>query len=246
MFEISTFSIIERISLAALLGGIVGWERDLRDKQAGIKTHLLVSVGSALIMILSTYGFQNMIDHVNARFDPARLAHGVISGIGFLGAGVIMRRSDKKVSGITTAATLWVVAAIGLCVGAGFYTPAYVVTFVVLVNAFGLRAIESKFFYSSGYIKLQITHDEESNPFREINNYLENYGIIMEAVKFCEYTESNGVYCLNIIILVKYKQNGCLVDFIRCLNSIQGFRVVDCNDKKALLKEKWEEAAPTL
>ncbi|WP_044736509.1 MgtC/SapB family protein [Geobacillus kaustophilus] len=237
MLEISVLSIIERISLAALLGGIVGWERDLRDKQAGIKTHLLVSVGSALIMILSTYGFHTMIDHENAQFDPARLAHGVISGIGFLGAGVIMRKSDKKVSGITTAATLWVVAAIGLCVGAGFYAPAYIVTFVVLVNAFILRAIESRFFYSSGYVKLQIVDSEEPDFFGKIITLLGHYGIIMEGVKLCEYKESEVDFnCLNIIIFVKYKQNGCIVDFIRHLNSLQGFKVIDCNDKKVLLK----------
>ena len=185
-------------------------------------------------MILSIYGFNGMIDHQNARFDPARLAHGVISGIGFLGAGVIIRRSDRKISGVTTAATLWVVAAIGLCVGSGFYTPAYVATGIVLVNAFFLRAIESKFFYTSGYVSVQISYNERENPFVKINNLLEDYGMIMEEVKILEYTEREKKRLLYIKVFIKHKKRGKIERFVKSLNSLDGFKVIDCSEKKVM------------
>ncbi|MCU6707798.1 MgtC/SapB family protein [Paenibacillus sp. J5C_2022] len=165
MYEISLDieTMLLRLLLAALLGGVIGWERERRNKQAGLKTHLLVSVGSALIMLTSIYGFDSaLVNHPNARFDPARLAAQVVSGIGFLGAGAILRRSNHVISGLTTAATLWVAAAIGLAVGSGFYIPAVAVTALVLISTLVLNKLESKFLFikKSGSLKIVIeTYD---------------------------------------------------------------------------------------
>ncbi|ANY75047.1 MgtC/SapB family protein [Paenibacillus ihbetae] len=161
MYDISLDmqTMLMRLLFAALLGGLIGWERERRNKQAGLKTHLLVAVGSTLIMLTSIYGFDSLlINHPNARFDPARLAAQVVSGIGFLGAGAILRRSNHIISGLTTAATLWVAAAIGLSVGSGFYWPAVVTTAIVLISTLVLNKLESRFLFikKSGSLKIMI------------------------------------------------------------------------------------------
>lgn len=125
-----------RIALAALLGGIVGLEREHVGKAAGTRTYSLVALGSALFTIMSTDGFNNF----GGTIDPSRLAGQVVVGIGFLGAGVIMHQG-VRVRGLTTAAALWVVAAIGITVGLGFYQLA---TFTTLFT-FLILAILSRF-----------------------------------------------------------------------------------------------------
>src|SRR5215208_712259 len=129
-----------RLSLAAVLGGAIGFERELRDREAGLRTHLLVCLGSALFTIVSAYGFREFLasgDQV-IRADPTRIAAQIVTGIGFLGAGAIIRQG-LSVRGLTTAATLWVAAAIGLASGAGYYSVAVVGTAIVLVSLWPLR-----------------------------------------------------------------------------------------------------------
>lgn len=119
-----------RILLSIVLGGIVGWERELHDKPAGLRTHILVSVSSALIMLLSIHTAE-MYEGQGYLFDPGRVAAGVLTGIGFLGAGTIIRQGSI-IRGLTTAASIWMIAAVGLAIGAGYYVPALLV--VVLVE----------------------------------------------------------------------------------------------------------------
>jgi putative Mg2+ transporter-C (MgtC) family protein len=121
-----------RLALAAALGAAVGLERELREREAGLRTHLLVALGSALFTIAGAYGFHTL------RTDPTRVAAQIVTGIGFLGAGAIIRQGFI-VRGLTTAATLWVVAAIGLAVGAGYYSGAVIATAVVLFSLWPLR-----------------------------------------------------------------------------------------------------------
>jgi putative Mg2+ transporter-C (MgtC) family protein len=123
-----------RLALAAALGGAVGIERELREREAGLRTHLLVALGSALFTIAGAYGFQSL------RTDPTRIAAQIVTGIGFLGAGAIIRQG-LAVRGLTTAATLWVVAAIGLAVGAGYYSGALITTALVLFSLYPLRIV---------------------------------------------------------------------------------------------------------
>jgi putative Mg2+ transporter-C (MgtC) family protein len=129
-----------RLSLAAVLGGAIGFERELRDREAGLRTHLLVCLGSALFTIVSAYGFREFLvsgDQV-IRADPTRIAAQIVTGIGFLGAGAIIRQG-LSVRGLTTAATLWVAAAIGIAAGAGYYSGAVLGTVVTLVALWPLR-----------------------------------------------------------------------------------------------------------
>jgi len=128
--------------LAAAFGGAIGIERELREREAGLRTHLLVSVGSALFTIASAYGFRDFLVSGGAlvRTDPTRIAAQIVTGIGFLGAGAIIRQG-LSVRGLTTAATLWVVAAIGLTTGAGYYSAAAITTSLVLVSLWPLRIL---------------------------------------------------------------------------------------------------------
>ncbi|MBQ8476783.1 MgtC/SapB family protein [bacterium] len=138
--------IIFRILLAILLAFIPGMERELTGKFAGLRTHILVCVGACVFTILSLYGFQFSIhaQGVMVQDDPARIAAQVITGIGFIGAGTVMRHGSN-VSGITTAATLWVCAAIGMSCGCGQYVTAIVASFATLMVLISIRALEKNF-----------------------------------------------------------------------------------------------------
>ena len=129
-----------RLLVAGLLGAAIGFERELRDREAGIRTHLLVSLGSALFTIVSAYGFHEfLVSGGNVvRADPSRIAAQIVTGIGFLGAGAIIREG-LSVRGLTTAATLWVVAAIGMACGAGYYWPAAAAAVLTLFALWPLR-----------------------------------------------------------------------------------------------------------
>ena len=118
-----------RLALAALFGGAIGIEREFREREAGLRTHMLVSVGSALFTIVSAYGFTSFIESGSSavRADPTRIAAQIVTGIGFLGAGAIIRMG-VSVRGLTTAASLWVVAAIGMAAGAGYWSASLITT----------------------------------------------------------------------------------------------------------------------
>jgi putative Mg2+ transporter-C (MgtC) family protein len=131
-----------RLAVACGLGAAIGFEREIRDREAGIRTHLLVSLGSALFTIVSAYGFHEFLtsgDNI-VRTDPTRIAAQIVTGIGFLGAGAILREG-LSVRGLTTAATLWVVAAIGMACGAGYYWPAAAATVLTLLALWPLRLL---------------------------------------------------------------------------------------------------------
>ncbi|HUV76339.1 MAG TPA: MgtC/SapB family protein [Dehalococcoidales bacterium] len=120
--------VVLRLLLAAALGAIIGYQRERADKPAGLRTHILICVGAALFTVVSIYGFDTD--------DAARVASGVVAGIGFLGAGAILRSGEGIVGGLTTAATIWAVAGIGLAAGAGLYVVSAVATAIVLVVLF--------------------------------------------------------------------------------------------------------------
>ncbi|AZK45671.1 MgtC/SapB family protein [Paenibacillus lentus] len=144
LWNISYADLSLRIVISLVLGGLIGLEREWHNHPAGFRTHILVCVGATLIMLLSIYGFGDFANEYNVRMDPARLAAQVVSGIGFLGAGAIIR-NGSSISGLTTAASIWVVAAIGLCVGAGFFFGAVLVTVLVIIILVLLNEFEKSF-----------------------------------------------------------------------------------------------------
>ena len=142
-----TLEFILRIFVAAILGGAIGLEREYREKAAGFRTHFLVALGSALFMIISAYGFEHALTSPEHRLDVSRIAAQVVTGIGFIGAGTIIFQKNT-IRGLTTAAGVWVTAAIGLACGGGLYTLALASTLMVLLGLeafnYWLRRIDSK------------------------------------------------------------------------------------------------------
>jgi putative Mg2+ transporter-C (MgtC) family protein len=145
--ELSAAEVVLRVALAGALGGAIGLEREIREREAGLRTHLLVSVGSALFTLVSAYAWDDFAFSLQSgvTLDPTRISAQIVTGIGFLGAGAIIRQG-LSIRGLTTAATLWVVAAIGLASGAGYYWAAVVTTALVLVTLWPLRIAAHQLF----------------------------------------------------------------------------------------------------
>jgi len=139
---LSWADVLARLALAGVLGAAIGFERELREREAGLRTHLLVCLGSALFTIVSAYGFQDFLTSGGqvVRTDPTRIAAQIVTGIGFLGAGAIIRQG-VSVRGLTTAATLWVAAAIGMATGAGYYSGAVIGAVLTLIALGPLRIL---------------------------------------------------------------------------------------------------------
>ena len=171
-----------RVAVAAGLGGAVGIERELREREAGFRTHLLVSVGSALFTLVSAYGFNEFVSR-GTSVDPTRIAAQIVTGVGFLGAGAIIRQGFS-VRGLTTAATLWVVAAIGMASGAGYFSAAVITTALVLFTLWPLRIFAframSRFRPETDRLLVQLPSGKSPGPLIE---KLESLGGRLQALK---------------------------------------------------------------
>jgi putative Mg2+ transporter-C (MgtC) family protein len=150
-----------RLVTSAALGSLIGFERERLLWAAGIRTHMLVCVGSCLIMIVSQYGFANVLTQQNVVLDPSRIAAQVVSGIGFLGAGAILARGEI-VKGLTTAASIWTVAAVGLAVGGGLYLAASASTVIILIILAGIKPLEEAYRSRNQSCQLKIEVDNGS------------------------------------------------------------------------------------
>ncbi|RQS12306.1 MgtC/SapB family protein [Burkholderia sp. Bp9002] len=155
---ISHLELMGRLLLAALLGSVVGIERERLNWAAGLRTHMLVCVGASLVMLVSIFGFEDVVGRNGIVVDPSRVAAQVVSGIGFLGAGSILLRGEV-VRGLTTAASLWAVAGIGLAAGGGMYVAAVGSTAIVLVILAGVKPLERRFIAQRQQRRLRIVAD---------------------------------------------------------------------------------------
>src|SRR5438067_3901022 len=184
-----------RLALAAVLGGLIGVERELREREAGLRTHLLVALGSALFTIVGAYGFHSFLVSGKSviRADPTRIAAQIVTGIGFLGAGAIIRQGFS-VRGLTTAATLWVVAAIGLAAGAGYYSAAVITTAVALFSLWPLRIaafrIVHRFRGGTGRLLVELPTGQSSAPVIE---EVERSGGRIEVIEISEEADRRNV-----------------------------------------------------
>jgi putative Mg2+ transporter-C (MgtC) family protein len=148
------WELVMRLLAAALLGSVIGIERERLVWAAGLRTHMLVCVGSCLAMLVSAFGFSSVLGpHVI--LDPSRVAAQVISGVGFLGAGSIILRNEV-VKGLTTAASLWAVAAVGLAVGCGLYLAAVAATVIILIILAGIKPLEERYRSGQGAVELHL------------------------------------------------------------------------------------------
>jgi putative Mg2+ transporter-C (MgtC) family protein len=138
--------ILLRLGLALFFGALIGFERERKHWAAGLRTHTMVCVGSALIMMVSSFGFADTAKIANSVYDPSRVAAQVVSGIGFIGAGTILFLKRGIIRGLTTAAGLWTVAAIGLATGSGMYFAASATTLIALLILWGMQPLERWYF----------------------------------------------------------------------------------------------------
>jgi putative Mg2+ transporter-C (MgtC) family protein len=223
MFDIGT--VFGRLLIAAILSGFIGWERERRGRPAGLRTHLLVCMGVTLMMLVSEHIFVNYQGYKNdsvLRIDPARIAAQVVTGIGFLGAGTIMR-SRASIRGLTTAASLWLVAGIGLAVGSGFILPAVFATVIAIATLILIPFIErgmKKDKYRT--IKMLITGQEHF--LDDITRILEKNSVKLQNYKFEKDIQKNEImYDIN----VKYKDEKTLLfasdDITRTIKDIKCF-----------------------
>ncbi|WP_239618429.1 MgtC/SapB family protein [Cohnella mopanensis] len=180
---IDNVHLVIRLFLSVLLGGLVGFERERKNHAAGLRTHTLVCLGSCLLMILSMYGFADFVGEPNVRLDPARLAAQVITGVGFLGAGTILF-TGKSITGLTTAASVWVVMAVGLTVGAGFYLPAVLSAVMVLLILWGLNIVEKRYVNNRRECTFTLMLDGEKPRMEHVQELLTHRGVKLVKVRF--------------------------------------------------------------
>ena len=218
-------TVLGKLFIAAILGGIIGWERHRRGRPAGLRTHLLVCIGVTLMMLVSEHIFVQYQGHGHdsvLRIDPARIAAQVVTGIGFLGAGTIMR-SRASIRGLTTAASLWVVAGIGLAVGSGFILPA-IFTTVLTIAILILNALVEKRLKRNKYRTIKMLITGQGHFLDEITQILEKNSVNLQNYKFKKNIQKNEIeYDLD----VKYQDEKTLLfasnDVTKTIKDIKSF-----------------------
>lgn len=218
---ISNTEIVIRLLIGAVFGGIIGFERHAHGRAAGFRTHLLVCVASVLVMIVSEYyHYLSLFDPSYVRADPGRMAAGAITGIGFIGAGVIVKMGFN-VQGLTTAACVWIVSIIGLSIGSGLYvagTTGFVITYLAL---WLLRQWEDRMpglSYKFVSVIMQGMGDEES-----ITSVIRRYGALIEKTDYerdLEHKEST------FRMTISFKGEGCAEKLLAELSSLQDVKRV--------------------
>ncbi len=207
-----TYEFIFRIFVAAVLGGIIGFEREYRAKEAGLRTHFLVAMGSALFMILSQFGFEDTIGVRSISLDPSRIASQVVTGIGFIGAGTIIFQKHV-IKGLTTAAGLWVTSAIGLTCGSGMYLLATTATLLVLI------CLETIYFIllriGSRNISVTISATDKEK-IKQVLNKLRTDNIEIDSYEMKEHQVSaTTTYVASMELRVKRKRyQSRIIDFM--------------------------------
>ena len=180
--EIATTTILLRVGVALLCGVVMGLERERLERAAGLRTHALVAVSSCLVMIVSAFGFSDTLGVSQVTLDPSRVAAQVMSGIGFLGAGVIIFRKNT-VSGLTTAASVWSAAAVGLACGGGLFWAAGIVTGAIIIIQTFLRFFEYRFFVHHHPSTLTLRLKRAPGRIAEVERFVLESGVPLRALR---------------------------------------------------------------
>lgn len=218
-----THEFILRVFIAAILGAIIGFEREYRAKEAGVRTHFLVAMGSALFMILSQYGFGDMLGAPSISLDPSRIASQVVTGIGFIGAGTIIFQKHM-IKGLTTAAGLWVTSAIGLACGAGMYLLATTATLLVLICLETIYFILHRF--GSRNISVTISTDKRDKISRVLNR-LRDDAVEIDSYEMKEQQSANGTTRFIVAMELLVKRNKYQEQIIDFMDKFEGVDI-DC------------------
>ncbi len=220
------FEMIARCILASICGAIIGIERKNRLKEAGLRTHLIVALGSALMMVVSKYGFFDLLRYANefgfeVKLDPSRLASNIITGIGFLGAGTIFVRKHV-INGLTTAAGLWATAGIGMAIGAGMYIVGISITlFQFLAQIFLHKNLKILRAPSSDLLVLRVI--DSADVIKQINDIFKEKGIEITSVK---YEKISDKY-LDVECFVRFPKKYTLTDAVTDLKAYEFIKSVE-------------------
>lgn len=218
-----TGELMLRLFAAALMGGAIGLEREYRAKEAGLRTHFLVALGSALFMVISQFGFEQILEMhplLNARLDPSRIAAQVVSGIGFIGAGIIIFQKHV-VKGLTTAAGMWVTAAIGMTCGAGMYELAIASTIMVLICLEALNILLQKF----GTRAISITFSSPDVDFiRQVLDRFRQEGMTFDSYNMREVQKGNDLF-YSASVEVKVKRSQYEKRILRIMEELDGVKI---------------------
>ena len=210
-----------RLLLAGVLGAVIGLDREYRAKEAGFRTHFLVSLGSALFMIVSQYGFAGVLGEAGVGLDPSRVAAQIVSGIGFLGAGIIFIR-NRAVSGLTTAAGIWATAGVGMAVGSGMYYIGIAVTVLIVLMQFVLHrqfVIKKEHRYEKLVIIMKDHPGIEELQEKLLGQKVEVDSLELEMTENQEYRMELGVFLpkeYNKMELTKILMDCSGVTYVRC------------------------------
>ena len=223
--DLTEFDMILRLCLGFLAGAIIGFERSSQRQVAGLRTHILIATGATLLMLLSIY----LPEHYNpARTsDPGRIAAQVVSGIGFLGAGAIIRLGNN-IRGLTTAASLWFVAAVGLAIGSGMFLIAGTAEAIGLVTLIILNKVEKRIFPSERFKMLVITYKDNSSGTREALSIVKESGIRIQTVDVNQSSKDKGT---KLRLLVRIPSSIDIAAVARAIKASENVVKVEIKEK---------------
>jgi len=222
--KITLVSAIFKLSLSLIVGGLIGLNRERHNQAAGFRTHILICVGSTLLMIISIYIPQTYFDFKNG--DPGRIAAQVVSGIGFLGAGAIIRLGTN-IRGLTTAASIWLISAIGMGIGAGLYVISLMTVIIVLFTLIFLERIENKWFPQSLYKTIEIGFSSNNLPETKIKELFNAHKIYIHDYYISAHN-NNNVYC-EVRMNVKMPKNLEISEIIEKINTLPSVHSIKIN-----------------
>jgi putative Mg2+ transporter-C (MgtC) family protein len=211
--------IIMRLLLGTLFGGVIGFERQVHGRPAGFRTHILVCIAAVLIMLVSEYyQYLSSIDPSYVRIDPGRIAAGALAGVGFIGAGVVLK-AGLSIQGLTTAACIWVVSAIGLAIGSGLYLAGAVTFVITIFSLASLRIVEKKM-PKLTYRFLTITADLNADE-DQIISIIKRNDLSIVNVDYEQCTDSGIIIFYITVSFYRYHSLKTLIDELSALNFVK-------------------------
>ncbi|BCL79371.1 MgtC family membrane protein [Ktedonobacteria bacterium brp13] len=243
--DISFSEVTVRLILAMLLGAVLGGEREVTEHNAGLRTNALVALGTALFTLISGYAFIGFTSYPHVQFDPTRIASYIVAGIGFLGAGTIFsRQGSGRVRGLTSAATIWIVAAVGMACGAGFYIPACIATVMALFVLVGLRYIEAYMFNkrtsSQKALEIQLSSGAGEQVIGKIYSILTKFSIEVERISMQKEDSAQEEAESTLKLHCRIKYEGDLMQAIDEFRKIAGVKAVTMMLHKGVFAEMVE------
>lgn len=224
---VGNVELVIRLILAAIIGGFIGIEREFSNRPAGLRTHILVTVGSALITLVSKDAFAGI-------GDPARIAAQIVTGIGFLGAGTIIK-TGNSIKGLTTAASLWISAGIGMAIGAGYYLGGLVTAGIVLLTLINIGSFEKNLIRRT-YSTIEIFTKGRTGLLGEIGTVLGDHNVYINDIRMKPMDESDNTKDLAFVITVKFTDSINLDNLFNSLYGIENVNDINFNGREVLNK----------